>query len=112
MAPSTLGNPATPGGRGFPARRNRAALAPWGGEQIVGFFIEVTDAPAAGHQTAVLRACEVLSGFRGGRFAGVGGPVLDVVGPRCGAANVVPFYGPCHSQCLTQEFWRVGEDLS
>ena len=66
--------------RGIPFRRDRRVLAPWGGEQIVGFFIEVTaetaggrapaafegtDAPAPGGcRAAALRACEVLSGFR------------------------------------------------
>jgi hypothetical protein len=67
--------------RGIPVRRDRRVLAPWGGDQIVGFFIEVApgsarrrrptavgeeDAPAsAGYRAAAQRACEVLSGFRG-----------------------------------------------
>jgi hypothetical protein len=64
--------------RAFPTRRDRRVLGPWNGEQIVGFFIEATagdrpppaaegeDAPAPGGcPAALLRACEVLSGFRG-----------------------------------------------
>lgn len=53
----------------FPTRRNRAALAPWGGKQFVGFYIEAaaetagglppalegTDAPAPDGCPAVLR---------------------------------------------------------
>jgi hypothetical protein len=62
--------------RGFPTRRDRRVLGPWDGEQIVGFFIEAIagdrpaaegeDAPAPGRApAAVLRACEILSGFQG-----------------------------------------------
>ena len=62
-------------------RRDRRVLAPWGGEQIVGFYIGAAPSDASGHppataedggspapgggRPAVLRACEVLSGFRG-----------------------------------------------
>jgi hypothetical protein len=63
--------------RGFPTRRDRRVLGPWDGEQIVGFFLaasagdrplaaEGEDAPApGGSPAAVLRACEILSEFRG-----------------------------------------------
>jgi hypothetical protein len=50
--------------RCFPARRDARALAPWGGDRIVGFFIGVASSEAGG-RAAVLRACDVLSGFRG-----------------------------------------------
>ena len=65
----------------FHHRRDRRVLAPWGGDLIVGFYIQAApsdaggplpataedgDAPAPGGScAAVRRACEVLSGFRG-----------------------------------------------
>jgi hypothetical protein len=67
--------------RAFPCRRDRRVLAPWGGDLIVGFYIQAApsdaggplpataedgDAPAPGGScAAVRRACEVLSGFQG-----------------------------------------------
>jgi hypothetical protein len=67
--------------RAIPVRRDRRALAPWGGKLLVGFFIEVTaeaggDCPSAavegadellpcGCHAIALQACEVLSGFYG-----------------------------------------------
>jgi hypothetical protein len=66
--------------RAFPLRRDRRVLAPWGGEQIIGFYIgaapsdaggrppataEDAGVPAPGGRATVRRASEVLSGFRG-----------------------------------------------
>jgi len=67
--------------RAFPCRRDRRVLAPWGGDLIVGFYVQAAPSDAGeplpataeggpgptpgGSCAAVRRACEVLAGFRG-----------------------------------------------
>jgi hypothetical protein len=75
--------------RAFPCRRDRRVLAPWGGDLIVGFYIQAAPSDAGeplpataedggvptpgGSCAAVRRACEVLSGCRGVKAHDFGG---------------------------------------